>query len=57
MSNEINTLEVVWICFSVAKSSLKLMNTVVVNNTIILKNFVTTLEVAIILRLVERGVE
>jgi hypothetical protein len=57
VSNEINTLEVVWICFSVAMSSLKLMNTIVGNNTIILKHFETRLGVAIILRLVERGVE
>lgn len=57
VSKEINTLEVLWICFSVAMSSLKLLNTIVGNNMIILKHFGTRLEVAFILRLVERGVK
>jgi len=57
VSKEINTLEVLWIYFSVAMSSLKLLNTTVGNNMIILKHFGTRLEVAFILRLVERGVK
>jgi len=56
VSEEINTTEVVWICFSVAMSSLKLLNTIVGYNIIIFKHFGTRLEVAVILRLVERGV-